>query len=106
MRRGRVAALTAGGDSAGFHAVAELDDGDEAVAARAVPALAALEGPRPERGERAPARRGEAHGQARRCVAERVHDRRADALEAVDLAPRRAPAAEVLLEPCRRRGEG
>src|SRR4051794_1012215 len=59
--RRRIAAFAAGRDRARAHAVlAELDDGDEAVAAGAIHALRAGVGPRAERGQRAPGRRREA----------------------------------------------
>src|SRR4029077_11682954 len=56
VRRLRIAALAAGGHRPRAQAVAELDDGDEAVAAGAVHLLRPLVGARAERGERAPAR--------------------------------------------------
>ena len=45
-------------------------------------------------------------GNARRLVVERRVDQRRDALEAVDLAPRHAPAAEVALKPVEAGVEG
>src|SRR5262245_56090640 len=72
LRRG-VAALAAGRDRAGAHAVrAELDDGDEAVAAGAVHPLRPRIGPRAERRERSPGRRREADRDARLAVVERL----------------------------------
>src|SRR6185312_166438 len=92
-----VAAFAAGGDRAGMHFRAELDCRDEAVAAGAVIALRARPAMRAERSQRAPARGGERHRDAWLAVVELLHDVAVDALEAVDLAPRHAPAAEVLL---------
>ena len=105
MRRRRIAALAAGGDRLRPHPVAELDDRDEAVAAGAVHLLRARVGARAERGERAPARRGEADRDARRRVVERLDDVAGEALEAVDVAPRRLPGAEVGGELVGRGGE-
>ena len=56
VRRFGVAAFTAGGDGPGADGGAEFDDGDEAVAAGAVPLLGAGVGARAEGGERAPLR--------------------------------------------------
>jgi hypothetical protein len=53
VRRVEMAALAAGGDGHRSHALAELDDSDEAVAVRAVHPLRPRVGPRAERGERA-----------------------------------------------------
>src|SRR5579872_3316956 len=86
VRRPGIAALAAGADRLRADLVAELDDGDEAVAGGAVHLLRALVGARAERRERAPARRGEADGNARQRVVERLHDVAVHALVAVDLA--------------------
>src|SRR5205085_9256368 len=51
MGRVRMAALAAGGDRPGAQPRAEFDDGDEAVAAGAVPAPRARPGPRREGGQ-------------------------------------------------------
>src|SRR5262249_43671881 len=61
----RVAAPAPGGDRPGADAVAELDDGDEAVAGGAVHFLCAAERARAERGERSPAGGRERHRNAR-----------------------------------------
>src|SRR5690606_28313423 len=89
MRRVGMAAGAAGGDRAGAHLVAKFDRGDEAVAAGAVVAFGAGPAMRAERGQRAPARRGERHRDARRGVVEGLHQVAGQALEAVDLAPGR-----------------
>src|SRR5438270_13690379 len=93
-----MAAFAAGGDRMGAHAFAELDNGNEAVAVIAVPAL----GPGlllgSERGERAVAPFRKRHRQARRVVAVGRVDCRRDALDAVDFAPWHIPAAEVAVE--------
>src|ERR1051326_1418623 len=80
-----------GGEGAGVDARAEVDDGYEAVAARAVPLLRSGIRARRERGERAPARVGEADRDARLRVVELRLDLVGDPLEAVDLAPLRFP---------------
>src|SRR5258706_15405748 len=61
----RIAALAAGRDRLRADLVAELDDGDEAVAGVAVHLLCVLVAARAERGQRSPARGGEADGDAR-----------------------------------------
>src|SRR3954471_20940959 len=71
VRGARVAALTARRHRDGAHAVPELDDGDEAVPARAIPLLRARIGSRAKRRERAPPRRRESNGNARPRVIER-----------------------------------
>src|SRR3954470_18160500 len=101
----RIAALAAGRHRLRAHLVAELDDRDEAVAGVAVHLLRVLVAARAERSERAPARRREADRDARSLVAERLDDVAGQALEAVDLAPRRIPLAEVGGELVRRGGE-
>src|ERR1039457_6857049 len=60
VRGTRMAALAAGRHGPGAHAFAELDHGDEAVAAGAVPLLGARIGARGKRGQRSPLRGGEA----------------------------------------------
>ena len=100
-----IAALAAGGDRLGPHLIAELDDRDEAVAARAVHLLRAWIGARAERRQRAPARRGEADRNARRRVVEWLHDVAGEALKAIDVAPRRLPRAEVGRQLVGRRGQ-
>src|SRR2546423_344840 len=86
MLRRRITAFAAGGHRAGVDAVlAELDDGDEAVAARAVHPLGPRIRPRAERGERTPSSRREHHRNARLAVVELLHDAAVVALEAIDL---------------------
>src|ERR1051325_1252907 len=104
VRRRRVAALPTGGHGSGPHRLAELDDGDEAVAAGAVNPLRARVRAGAERGQRAPRGGGEAYGNARPGVGEGVNDVVGQALEAVDLAPGRLPGSEVGRELVRRRG--
>src|SRR5689334_18583072 len=65
VRRGWIAAFTAGRDRLGPHVIAKLDDGQEAVAARPVLLLGAVERPRSKRRQRSPARRGEPDRDAR-----------------------------------------
>src|SRR5690349_2963184 len=72
----RIAALAAGRHGARADAVlAELDDGDEAVAARPVHPLRARIRPGAERRQRSPRRRGEADRNARLAVVELLDDR-------------------------------
>src|SRR3546814_11417262 len=91
-------AFAAGGDRTGAHFRAELDHRDKAVAAAAVIAFGAGPAVRAERGQRTPARGDERHRDARPGVVERLHDGAIDALEAIDLAPRPAPTAELVLQ--------
>src|SRR4051794_29259181 len=70
----RMAALASGGNGPCAHAVTELDDGDETVAARAVPLLRVGIGARSEGCERSPYCGGEAHGNARLRVVEMRDD--------------------------------
>src|SRR6185503_20950632 len=58
------AVQAAGGHRLRLHLIAELDDGDEAVAARAIPLLGVGIRARAERGQRAPPRRREHHRRA------------------------------------------
>src|SRR5438128_140922 len=102
VRRARMTALAAGGHRPGAQARAELDHGDEAVAAGAVPAPRAWISARGEGSERAPAGRGERHGDAGPVVGEGLDDRRVVALEAVHLAPTNAPTAPLPLEAIQR----
>src|SRR5687768_10392809 len=99
MGRAGMAALAAGRDRQSPDTRSELDDRDEAVAAGAVPALRARPGARAERSERPPPARSERNRDARPGVGEGLHDVAGQALEAVDLAPRCPPAAEIALEP-------
>ena len=96
-----MAALAARGDRSGADALAELDHRDEAVAVsrRTISSCPGF-GPR-ARTRRANRKRPRRTASAMlgRGVAERLVDRGRDALEAVDLAPRHLPAAEVALEP-------
>src|SRR4051812_13484462 len=98
MARRRVSALAARGDCPRTHAVSELDRRDEAVAARAVPLLRPRILARRKRRERPPPRRREWNWNAWARVVELWKDFVGDALEAIDLSPRRLPLAEVLLK--------
>src|SRR5262249_52541367 len=62
--RRRIAALSAGGHGFGSHSLAELDDGDKAVAAGPVNLLRPLVQARAERGQPAPHRPSQAHRDA------------------------------------------
>src|ERR1017187_6691859 len=95
VRGRRIAALAAGRHGHGADALAELDHGDEAVAARAKPLLGARVGARGERRQRSPMRGGEADGNAGPRVVKRLDDVAGEALESIDLAPWRLPASEV-----------
>src|SRR6476620_4218651 len=105
VRRRRIAALATRGDCSRAHAFTELDDGDEAVAAGAVPFLRSGIWAGSERCQRSPSRRGERNRNAWSCVVELRKDVVGDALESIDLSPRRLPATEILLEPRSRGGE-
>src|ERR1035441_7682400 len=72
VRGRRMAALAAGRHGPSAHALAELDHGNETVAAGAIPLPGALVGARGERGQRSPLRSGEADGNARPRVVERL----------------------------------
>jgi hypothetical protein len=95
VRRRGVAALSASEQAHGAYTRAELDHGDEAVAAGAEDALGRLLGARAEGGERAPVSGGHGHRQAGPLVVEARVDGAVKPLEAVDLSPRCVPAAEV-----------
>src|SRR5687768_3796956 len=75
MERRRIAALPADLDRVGPDSRPELDQGDEAVAAGAVPALAAIPGRRSERRERAEIAGGETDWITVGLVVERNVDR-------------------------------
>src|SRR6185437_13947727 len=93
-----MAAFAAGGDGACTHPRAELHHSHEAVAAGTVVLLRAGPAVCAERGQRAPARGDERHRDAGLRIVEVRLDRVVQALEAVDLAPGHAPAAEILLQ--------
>ena len=95
MRRGRIAIFAAGRNRPCRDLWPEIDDRDEAVAIAAVPALRARPGCRTIGGERPPLPRAEPDGEARLAVVKGLDKRARDALEAVDIAPRRVPAAEI-----------
>nr|GEU28199.1 hypothetical protein [Tanacetum cinerariifolium] len=95
MRRRRVAALAAHQDAARLDAGAELHHRHEAVAAFAVEAFGRLFRRHAIGGQRAPVGRRIRHRQAGLAVIERLHQVARQALETVDLAPRRLPGAEV-----------
>src|SRR5260370_24563603 len=65
VRRLGIATLPARCHRSCLHLIAELDDGDEAVAGGSVHLLRRFVGARPERRERSPARRTEADRNAR-----------------------------------------
>src|SRR6476646_3603376 len=93
-----MAALAARGHRVGADPLAEFDHGDEAVAVIAVPALGPRSRQRAEGRERPVTALAERHRDAGRGIAIGWLDRRGDALEAVDLAPRHLPPTEVALE--------
>ncbi len=90
-----MAALATGGDGLRAHLVAELDHGDEAVAAGAVPLLRPGVWARSEGGERAPAEEVKPTGMLGAGVVEGLNDIAGEALEAIDVAPGRLPGSEV-----------
>src|ERR1700690_4167305 len=87
VRGSRMAALASGRHGPSAHALAELDHGDEAVAAGAIPLFGARVGARGERGQGSPLPGREADGNARPRVVERLDDVAGEALESIDLAP-------------------
>src|ERR1035438_6069919 len=87
VRGTRMAALAADRHGPGAHALAELDHGDETVAAGAIPLFGARVGASGERSQRSPLPGGEADGNARPRVVERLDDVAGEALESIDLAP-------------------
>src|SRR5262245_55337066 len=95
VTRGGIAAFPAGGDGPCSHFVREFHDRDKAIAARAVPFLGPLVGPRAEGSQRAPPSVGEGDRNARTRVAEWLHDAPIESLVTVDLAPWRLPGAKV-----------
>src|SRR5690348_11070836 len=95
MLRRRVPALAAGGDGARTNPGTEFDDGDETVAARAVPLLGVRIRARAERRERSPVRGREVDRDAGLGVVEVRGDRVVEPLEAIDVAPGRPPGSEV-----------
>src|SRR5471032_2374719 len=105
VRRQWMATFTACGDGDGSNAVAEFDHGDEAVTARAVPLLRSRIGARAERGERPPARRGEADWDTGPGVVELRIDVCGETLKSIDVAPRRLPTPEVAGQLVGGRGE-
>ena len=98
MFRGRVVTLPTDEHGLRPHAVTELDDGCEAVPVHAVELFRACLPPSPEIGQRAPVAVAHADCRARLFVIKLEVDVAAEALEAVDLAPRHLPGAEVLFE--------
>src|SRR4051812_3988122 len=92
--RFRVAAFAACGDRSRADAVAELDNGDEAVAGGAVHLLRPV-GARAKGRQRAPPGGGEADWNAPLAIVERLDDVAVDALVAVDFTPWDLPAVEV-----------
>src|SRR5262245_27881913 len=83
VRRLGIAALAAGRDRPRAHPVAELDDGHEAVAARAVHLVRPRIRARAEGRQRSPPRRREADREARAGVVEGLDDVAGHALVAV-----------------------
>ena len=101
-----MAAFAAGGDGDSAQAGAEFHDGDEAVAAGPIVFRRARIAFGREGREGAPAAGGEGDGDAGVLVVEGRGDVVGEALEAVDLAPGRAPGAEVRRQPVGHRGQG
>src|SRR5262245_48632108 len=91
MRGTRVATLAARRHRPSTHTVAELDDGDEAVARRPVPLPGVGIGPGAEGSEGTPHGRREWDGDTGPRVVEVRSDRVVDPLEPVDVPPGRSP---------------
>src|SRR6185295_2901184 len=98
MRRLGIAAFAAGGNRVGTNPRAELDHRDKAVPVIAEDMLGRLRNMHLKGRKRAVFSLREGHWNARTVVAELRGDRRRDALEAIDFAPRHLPAAEVALK--------
>src|SRR5207249_390229 len=98
VRRGGMSALAPRGDGPGSDFVSKFDGRDKAVAARAVPLFRSGIRPRTKRRQRAPERRGEAHGNAGPGVAERLNNVSRQPLETVDVPPGRLPGAKIFDE--------
>src|ERR1700726_2006418 len=83
VRRCGIGACAAGCDGARANLVAELDDGNEAVARRAIVFLSAFVAPCTERRQRSPPRRWKAYGNTGCAIHETLGDFARQALEAV-----------------------
>ena len=90
-----MSALAARRHCPGSNFISEFDYCHKTVAAGAVPLFDSGIGPRAEGSKRAPKGRRKAHRDARSSVAERLNDVPRQALEAIDVAPRRLPGAEI-----------
>src|SRR5579875_1733887 len=90
-----MAARASGCNSFRTHPWAELDHRNKTVSPCAVPLLGSRIRVRSECGERSPCRRGEAHRNARLCITKLLFDIAGEALESIDIAPRRLPGAEI-----------
>ncbi len=95
MRRSRIAALAAHQDAARLQAWAEFHHGHKAVAALAIDTLGGLFRRHAVCRERTPVGRSVRHWQAGLAVVKWLYQIAGQTLEAVDLAPRRLPGAEV-----------
>src|SRR5947208_9252614 len=95
VRRAGIPTLASGGDRLRPHAVGELDHGEEAVAARAVPFPGVGGGLPRERCQRAPDARGEGDRDAGLRIVEAGRDIVVEPLEPVDLTPGDLPGPEA-----------
>src|SRR5690348_476708 len=95
MRGCRVAALASGRYRPRMNFGAKFDHRHETVSTGSIPLFRPRIRSRSERCQRAPERRGESHGNARPGVAERLDNVPRQALEAIDVTPRRFPRAEI-----------
>src|SRR5262249_36827092 len=95
MRRLRIAALAAGSNRFGLNSFPKFDDRNEAVSTRAIHPLRTAITIRAKRRDGAPNAGCETDRCARPAVCERMDNVIRDALEAVDLAPRRFPASKI-----------
>src|SRR5688572_10087940 len=98
VRRSGIAAFTARSHRFGPHLFSEFHNGHEAVAARPVITLGSLVTARAEGGEGAPGAGREADRYAGGGIGKRLDDVARQPLEAIDLAPRCAPAAEIIFQ--------
>src|SRR5580658_9790828 len=90
-----MAALAPGGYGFGSHFVAEFDHRNETVATGSIPFLRSRICAGSKRGERAVLRGGELNWDAGTRVVKGLDDIAGQALESIDVAPRRLPTAEV-----------
>src|SRR5579863_16752 len=98
VRGFRVSTFAAGGHCFRANAISELDHGDKAVSAGAIPLLRSRIRTGSERSERSPGRGSEFDRDAGTGVVKGLYDVPGEPLEPVDIAPGRLPGSEIGLE--------